>query len=65
MYLYTVGLLSPHTRASSDTFLLPSVPRLRNDSSENHESIQKSREKMSKTEEKSVEIYKVKCENFH
>ena len=24
-YLYTVGLLSPHTRASSDTFILPSI----------------------------------------
>ena len=25
MYLYTVGLLSPHTRASSDTFILALV----------------------------------------
>ena len=24
-YLYTVGLLSPHTLASSDTFILPSM----------------------------------------
>lgn len=25
MYLYTVGLLSPHTRASSDTFIVPAI----------------------------------------
>jgi len=24
-YLYTVGLLSPHTLASSDTFIVPAI----------------------------------------